>query len=476
MKSAVSYARVSSEEQRKGFSLESQVRTERNYAASNGFDIVKEFTISESAKKQGRKHFNAMLDYLREHPDVRVVLVEKMDRLCRNLPDFVAVERLVEELGLEIHLIKDGQVLRREAKSQDRLVQGMFALLARNYIQNQQEEIQKGQTIKAEKGQYPGRAPFGYAHDRERRTIVTHPTRAGVVTLLFELHSTGRYTIDTLRKAIIEKTGEKISKSYLHKVLTSQFYLGEFTWRGREYQGIHPRLVDSTTFERVQDIVSGRSKPKPRRHEFAFAGLMNCAEDDCAITAEQHKGKYTYYRCTFGRGRHKFPYLPEQVVADMLGMLLKQIEVPERVARAIADSTRHDTAAGEAKRREEISKLNQRHSALETRMRKAYIDKLDGVIDDEFWQIHATDWKLQKQQVEAALVQQSQIVPDAHGLSAERVLELADRAHVLYGQRSNVERAQLLKGFIFKCHTEGASVYPTYREPFALIFDASNSE
>jgi len=335
VKDAVSYARVSSKEQEQGFSLDSQVRTLSDYAVSKAFRIVKEFRYAESAKKQGRKHFNAMLDYLREHSEVRIVLVEKTDRLSRNLKDFVLVESLVEELGLEIHLVKEGQILRREAKSQDRLVQGMFALLARNYIQNQQEEILKGQVVKAEKGQYPGRAPFGYTHDRQTRTIGAHPTRAAVVTLMFELYSSGRYVVATLRKAILEKTGERISKSRLHKMLKCPFYLGVFSWRGREYDGIHPRLVDSVTFDRVQQIISGRNgkKCKPRIHVFPFSGLLNCADDDCAITAELHKKRYVYYRCSFGRGRHKFPYIPEPKLSDMLGSVLEPIAIPANIAQ-----------------------------------------------------------------------------------------------------------------------------------------------
>jgi DNA invertase Pin-like site-specific DNA recombinase len=309
MQKAVSYARVSSKEQELGFSLESQVNTYTGYAASNAFLIVKEFKFSESAKQQGRKHFNEMLDFLRRNRDVRVVLVEKTDRLSRNLHDFVMVEDLVEELGIEIHLIKEGQVLRKASKSQDRLVQGIFALLARNYIQNMQEEILKGQLVKAEKGQYPGRAMFGYSHDRETRTIVAHPTRTGVVKLIFELYSTGQYSADTLRKEIIKQTGEKISKSRLHEILKSRFYLGFFTWRGREYQGIHPPLVDSITFKRVQDIISGRNgiKDKTRKHHFPFSGMLTCAADGCAITAEIAKQRYVYYRCSYGRGKHKFP-------------------------------------------------------------------------------------------------------------------------------------------------------------------------
>ena len=174
---AVTYARVSSKPQEDGFSLISQNRTITQYAASRKFEIVRDFTSSESAKKQGRKNFNAMLAFLREHPDVRIVIVEKTDRLVRNLHDFVEIEDLVEELDIEIHLVKEGQVLRRSAKSQDRLVQGMFALLARNYIQNMLEEISKGQIEKAKNGDFPGRAPYGYKHDRENRTIIAHPDR-----------------------------------------------------------------------------------------------------------------------------------------------------------------------------------------------------------------------------------------------------------------------------------------------------------
>jgi DNA invertase Pin-like site-specific DNA recombinase len=477
MQKAVSYARVSSKEQEQGFSLESQVKTARNYSVSNAFNIVKEFTFSESAKQQGRKHFNAMLDYLRQHTEIRIVIVEKMDRLCRNLNDFVLVESLVEELGLEVHLVKDGQILRKESKSQEKLVQGLFALLARNYIQNLQEEILKGQQVKADKGQYPGRAAFGYSHDRESRTIVAHPTRADVVRLIFRLYSSGRYSVAELRRAILEQTGERISKSQLHKILKSRFYLGFFTWRGREYHAIHPPLVDLITFERVQDIVSGRSKAKPRKHFFPFSGILHCAEDDCAITAEIHKGKYIYYRCTYGRGKHKFPLVREEKLADMLGMLLKQVEIRMDVAQAVADSTRRDRTGDEAKRRDEISKLNQRISAFETRKQKAYEDKLDGEIDDEFFRTRMEDWSAQQRQLRAvATARASEAMCEDHSLSVERVVELAKRAHSIYATRTDAEGAQLLKKVLLNCTTDGANVNPTYRQPFNLIFGTSRND
>jgi site-specific DNA recombinase len=478
MRGAVSYARVSSKEQEQGYSLDSQVRTLREYSASKAFRIAKEFTYSESAKEQGRKHFNSMLEYLRQHPEIRIVLVEKTDRPCRNLKDFVLVENLVEELGLEIHLVKEGQVLRTDSKSQDRLVQGMFALLARNYIQNLQEEILKGQIIKAEKGQYPGRAPFGYVHDRQNRTIVAHPTRAAVVTLLFQRYSTCMYTAQTLRKLIIEKTGERISKSRLHAMLKYRFYLGVFTWRGREYQGAHPPLVDSVTFNRVQEIISGRNvnKCKPNAHAFPFSGLLNCADDNCAITAEVHKKRYVYYRCSFGRGRHKFPYIPEPKLSDMLGSVLKPIAIPANIAHDLVRSVSGDQASTEKKRQQEVNRFTQQLSALQVRMRSAYRDKLDGIIAENFWRRNMEDWSAKENQLNEALQRTSALISKDRTVAAQKILELAQIAHSAYFTLNPHEQGKLVKMVLSNCRTDGVSLFPSYRKPFDLIAERAKNE
>jgi len=346
MRKAVIYARVSSKEQEQGFSIEAQLKVARNYARSHQFEIVQEFAQSESAKAAGRKQFGAMLQFLKENPDCRVIIVEKTDRLCRNMHDFVSVEDLVEELEAEVHLIKEGQIIKKQARSQDKLIQGIFALLARNYILNMQEEIQKGQLVKAEKGQYPGRAPFGYTHDLATRTIVADPKRGPAATLMFDLYATGTYSIPSLRTVVRETTGEVISRSYCHKILKSRFYIGLFSWRGTEYQGTHPALVNHSTFQQVQDVLSGRNvnKCKPHKHGFPFSGLMVCIYCGCTVTAERHKGKYDYYRCSFGRGRHEFTYMTGKYVSDTLADVVKGIQIPQAVVQQIVDCIRTDYA------------------------------------------------------------------------------------------------------------------------------------
>src|SRR6266478_7440493 len=94
-KQAVIYARVSSKEQEKeGFSIPAQLKLLKEYAATQGFSIAQEYVDVETAKQTGRAAFGEMVAYLKVHPSVRVMLVEKTDRLYRNLKDWVTVDEL----------------------------------------------------------------------------------------------------------------------------------------------------------------------------------------------------------------------------------------------------------------------------------------------------------------------------------------------------------------------------------------------
>jgi site-specific DNA recombinase len=455
MRNAVLYARVSSKEQEQGFSIPAQLKLLQQYAQSHALTIVQEFAISESAKEAGRKHFAAMLAFLKENPNCRVVIVEKTDRLLRNLRDYVALDDLVEELpDLEVHLVKEGQVMRNreKAKSQDRLVQGMFALLARNYIDNMLEEIRKGQAVKAERGEYPGRAPLGYMHDHATRSIVVDPKKGAAITDAFQLYATGSYSVFSLRKTLLATTGLRVSKAHLHRLLQSRFYLGFFKWRGTEYHGIHPPLVDHSTFQRVQDVISGRNtnKCKPNKLRFPFSGLMTCICES-GITTERHKGRYDYYHCTFSHGKHPFKYMRGEYVAERLGAVLKDIRMPQEFVDGIVNSIQTDYLAAEETRQEQVRRLTQQLAALRTRMERSYEDKLDGSIDEKFWSAKNNEWHAQEDELLVRLEALGQLSHCDPGLSARKILELAQHAHSLYLRQNDAERAQLLKIVLSNC-------------------------
>jgi DNA invertase Pin-like site-specific DNA recombinase len=80
-----------------------QLKLLKEYAAANDLSVAQEYVDVETAKQTGRAAFGEMVDYLKAHPSVRVLLVEKTDRLYRNLKDWVTVD----ELEVEVHFPKE---------------------------------------------------------------------------------------------------------------------------------------------------------------------------------------------------------------------------------------------------------------------------------------------------------------------------------------------------------------------------------
>src|SRR3984885_8068429 len=184
MIAAVLYARVSSKDQeREGFSIPAQLKFNREYARKNDFQIVREFIDIETAKTAGRKQFDEMVRFLKQTPSCRVLIVEKTDRLYRNFRDCVTLE----DLDIEIHLPKEGQIISKDSKSQSKLAHGIQLVFARNYIENLREEVRKGRREKAEKGIYPTRPPIGYKNNKLEHTIELDPVKAPIARRMFEL-------------------------------------------------------------------------------------------------------------------------------------------------------------------------------------------------------------------------------------------------------------------------------------------------
>src|SRR5262249_51233033 len=240
---AVIYARVSSKEQEKeGFSIPAQLKLLKEYAAVQGLTVRQEYVDVETAKQIGRAAFGEMVAYLRAHPAVRVMLVEKTDRLYRNLKDWVTVD----ELEVEIHFPKEGVVLSQDSRSSEKFMHGIKVLMAKNYIDNLSEEARKGMQEKAEQGIWPTKTPLGYRNingPNGKKIIATDPAVAPIVTKLFEWYATGQHSLkETARMVwdtglVYRKSGAKVPVSTIHSILRNRLYTGWFEWNGKLYQG-----------------------------------------------------------------------------------------------------------------------------------------------------------------------------------------------------------------------------------------------
>jgi DNA invertase Pin-like site-specific DNA recombinase len=277
----------------------------------------------ETAKCAGRKQFGEMVKFFEKNPSCRVVVVEKTDRLYRNFRDCVTLE----DLEVEIHLPKEGQVIGKESKSQAKLVHGIQLVIARNCIENLREEVKKGLREKAAQGLYPGKAPFGYQNNKDTHNIEPHPANGPVIHRMFQLYATGQHSLAEIRKIIKTETGRVWPKSHLERMLKNPLYCGLFIWNDKTHQGKHTPLVSTQLFQQVQDVFRSHNRTQWRKHDFAFTGLLQCAFDDCMVTAEIQKQKYIYYHCTRYKGKCALPFMREEEVSHNLGQILQDIPV-----------------------------------------------------------------------------------------------------------------------------------------------------
>jgi site-specific DNA recombinase len=472
MRSAIIYARVSSKDQeREGYSIPAQLKLLREYAQDNDFTVEREFVDVETAKMAGRRNFTEMVRYLEKSPACRVVIAEKTDRLYRNLRDCLTLE----DMNIEIHLPKEGQIISKDSRSQAKLIHGIHVVLARNYIENLKEEVIKGMREKAEQGVYPSRPPLGYRNNKVEHTIEIDPVRAPVAKRMFELYANGRLSLQGVWKTLKGEFDIALSKSHVEKLLKNPFYTGTFYWGGILYPGTHEPLLSGNLFDQVQAVFRGHNQPKYQKREFAFGGLLRCAYDNCTVTAEIKKNRYTYYHCTGYRGECALPYFREEELGNRLGQILRDIHIPDDVFMQLEQSLLQDKSRAAAHEKSESERLRNRLGQVRSRIEQAYLDKLDGKITEAFWGAKSSEWNQEEQQILMAMQRLEQRSPEKI-MGAVRTLELANKAYFLYLRQPPAEKAKLLRIVLSNCKIDALSVDPTYRKPFDLIFQRVKNE
>lgn len=472
---AVVYARVSSKDQAEGFSIPAQLKLLEEYAAKSGLKVARVFQEAETAKRAGRRAFKEMLAYLDEHPEVRAVLVEKTDRLYRNFHDYVALN--FEEMGIAIHLVKEGEVLSKDSRSHEKFIHGIKVLMAKNYVDNLSEEVRKGLDEKVSQGLWPTYAPFGYVNVHDG-SIAPHPEEAPLARRLFEMAATGNYNLNALRKAIYDlgfrsrRSGRILCKQEVSRILGNPIYVGDFVWKGTLHRGKHEPLISRDLFDHAHQAMGLRSRVKTSKHDFAFTGLVKCAHCGASLTAEKKKGKYVYYRCA--KQCENVVYLPENKLALQLGEALRRIkmtpEVLEWTREALlashADQTEHHRAA--------VDRLNARKAKLTSYADQAYVDRLEGNITTDLWARKTAEWEREREDIDRQLAALGTAKTN-YLASGVKLLELAQRAYDLYVSQPPHEQRRLLNVVVSNCRLNDGTIEYDFRKPFDVLAEASES-
>ena len=308
-KSAVLFNRVSSSDQRDGFSLEAQKHLGERYAKDNGLKIVKTWNVDESASKElDRKHFLAMVEFIKES-DIKEVVFDKIDRACRGMRSAVVIEELVET-GVRFHFARDRLIVDKNSPSQEKLRFYLGVILGKYYIDNLKSEIHKGIEQRLKAGHWVGMAPIGYTNQRDGGTkksvIVIDEQTAPFVHEIFELYATGNYGLVELAERLSQKVDRRsYTKRTIEGMLANPFYYGKMRVNGQILDGAHKSLVTKELWDQCQKIRGIRAAqvmPNMGKGEIKkpFMGMIKCSKCGHAVTGEVKKVKhrvYVYYHC-----------------------------------------------------------------------------------------------------------------------------------------------------------------------------------
>src|SRR5258708_13504811 len=100
-KTAVLYARVSTDEQANNYSLPTQLEACRQLAQQKGYTILKEFQEDYTGTKLQRPEFDKV-QALVEANKAQVVITHDVDRLARNLAHQIIIEEHFAKFGLTL--------------------------------------------------------------------------------------------------------------------------------------------------------------------------------------------------------------------------------------------------------------------------------------------------------------------------------------------------------------------------------------
>jgi len=201
-----------------------------------------------------------------ERGQIDIVVVYKIDRLTRSLADFSKMVEVFERN--EVSFVSVTQQF-NTTTPMGRLMLNVLLSFAQFEREVTGERIRDKIAAAKRKGMWMGGVPsLGY--DVENRLLVVNEAEAAVVRRIFEemltIGSPTQIAANLTLEGITTKSwttqegqtrsGTRIDKKYLHKLLRNRIYLGELSHKGNWYPGAHPPIIEQELWDKVHAVLS----------------------------------------------------------------------------------------------------------------------------------------------------------------------------------------------------------------------------
>ena len=133
--------------------------------------------------------------------------------------------------------------------------------------------------------------------------------------------------------------GGPISRSGLYLLFTNSFYFGLIDTRQGVFQGKHEPMISEEQYWRAQELLGRKGRPRPKKHRFAYTGLIRCGTCGGMVTAEKKVNRYgyryVYYHCTKKDRRNpcREKCIEAEELEQQIAEFLSRIHVSEDLLR-----------------------------------------------------------------------------------------------------------------------------------------------
>ena len=242
---------------------------------------------------------------------VDIVVVYKIDRLTRSLPDFAKLVDVFDRNGVSFVSVTQQF---NTTTSMGRLTLNILLSFAQFEREVTGERIRDKIAASKAKGMWMGgMPPLGY--DVVERKLVMNAPEADLVRDIFRRYAEHGSAAEIVRELAIEgrttkawqtqgglfREGRPIDQQYLFKMLRNRIYLGEIQHKGTSYPGQHDAIIDQELWNAAHAFVA-RRKHGPREgitlHPALLAGLLHAPDGQLMIhsyTRKKNGRLYRYY-------------------------------------------------------------------------------------------------------------------------------------------------------------------------------------
>ena len=254
-------------------------------------------------------------------------------------------------------------------------------------------------------------------------------------------------------------------------------YRSQFEWRGTRYEGKHQPVFTALEWEQLQATFGQRPRYRKCKHRGLFSQgplRLTCAECGCTITyAPKTKPsgvRYDYYRCANGKKVHRTQInVSEERILEQLGRAVDEIVVSDELALALMDALTEAHEDALRRKDQEAERYKAALGDVDDRDNRLY-DRLDaGEIDSVTYKRQHQRLREERDRLFDNLRGAERSLDDGYLLTAQRVLELATRAKLLWNGRPDVEKRDLLADLVLEPRLRGQTVEYDLKKPFEAL-------